>query len=60
MSTQGNTITKPTWQDIKNAIKDIVKAGLYEKKSKNSKFLQGYKKQYLNLHNAEEPDEYMQ
>jgi predicted amidohydrolase YtcJ len=59
MSTQENSIAKPTWQDIEKAIKDIVKAGLYYKKAKNGKFLQGYKNQYLNLHNVEEPDEYI-
>ncbi|RHZ47543.1 hypothetical protein Glove_578g48 [Diversispora epigaea] len=50
---------KPTWQDIKKAIVDIVKVDVYYKKSKDSKFMQNYKKRYTELHQAEDPDTYI-
>src|SRR5438552_13485837 len=48
-----------TWQDIEKAIKEIVDMAVFYKKKKNKKFLQGYKRQYLNLYGAEEPNEYI-
>ncbi|RHZ61181.1 hypothetical protein Glove_349g152 [Diversispora epigaea] len=51
--------SKPTWQDIEKAIVDIVKAGVYYKKPKDSKFMQNYKKRYTELHQAEDPDTYI-
>lgn len=58
MSKQETTETsQPAWQEIEKAIKEVVKAGLYYKKPKDGKFLQGYKKLYTDLHQHQEPEE---
>src|SRR5260363_141906 len=49
----------PKWQDIAKAIKEIVIVADYCGKPRDGKFMQGYKKQYRNLFNTEEPDEYI-
>lgn len=51
--------SQPSWQDIEKAIVNIVKAGIYYKKEKDSKFMQNYKKRYTELHQAEDPDIYI-
>ncbi|CAH1769485.1 7842_t:CDS:2 [Entrophospora sp. SA101] len=48
---------QPTWQEVEKAIKEVVVAGLYYKKPKDSKFLKNYKKLYTDLHQHEEPQE---
>ena len=59
ISTTQIETSMPTWQDIEKAIKNIVDMALYYKKPKNGKFLQGYKRRYLELYGAEEPNEYI-
>src|SRR5260363_371473 len=49
----------PKWQDIAKAIKEIVIVADYCGKPRDGKLIQGYKKQYRNLFNTEEPDEYI-
>jgi len=49
----------PTWQDIANAIKEIIIVADYYGKPRDGKLMQGHKKQYRNLFNTEEPDEYI-
>ena len=51
--------TMPTWQDIEKGIKEIVNMAVFYKKKKNGKFLQEYKRWYLDLYGAEEPNEYI-
>lgn len=49
--------TQPTWQDIERALIMVVRAGLYYKKPKDGKFLQGYKKRIHDLRKADDPAE---
>ncbi|CAG8449334.1 3565_t:CDS:2 [Cetraspora pellucida] len=49
----------PKWQDIAKAIKEIVIVADYCGKPRDGKLMKAYKKQYRNLFNAEEPDEYI-
>ena len=48
-----------TWQDIEKALIDVVRAGLYYKKPKDGKFLQGYKKRVHDLRQADDPTEFI-
>ena len=36
--------TKPTYQEVKQALINVVKAGIYYRKPKDGKFMQNYKK----------------
>src|SRR5260363_221443 len=49
----------PKWQDIAKAIKELVIVADYCGKPRDGKLMKAYKKQYRNLFNAEEPDEYI-
>src|SRR5207253_5741766 len=49
----------PTWQEIAKAIKEVVIVADYCGKTRDGKLMQSYKKQYRNLFNTEEPDEYI-
>src|SRR5204862_2490669 len=60
MSTQIQlTETKPTSQEIEQALINIVKAGLYYKRPKEGKFMQSYKERIKKLRQAEDPEEYV-
>ena len=48
-----------TWQDVEKALIDVVRAGLYYKKPKDGKFLQGYKKRVHDLRQADDPEEFV-
>ena len=50
---------KPTSQQIKQALKNVVKAGIYYRKPKDGKFMQSYKERVKKLRQAEDPDEYI-
>jgi len=50
---------KPLSQDIEKALINIVKAGLYYRKPKDGKFMQGYKERISKLRQAEDPEEYI-
>jgi len=53
------TLVKPSSQDIEKALINIVKAGLYYRKPKDGKFMQGYKEQIIKLRQSEDPEEYV-
>ena len=60
MSTQIQlTDTKPTYQEIEQALINIVKAGIYYRKPKDGKFMQSYKERIKKLRQAEDPQEYV-
>lgn len=59
MENKTQTQPMPTWQEIEKAIKEVVKMALFYSKPKDGKFIQSYKKQYITLKGAEEPDEYI-
>ena len=42
--------TKPTYQEVEQALINVVKAGIYYKKPKEGKFMQNYKEQIKKLH----------
>src|SRR3970040_9503 len=50
---------KPTFQEIEQALINVVKAGIYYRKPKDGKFMQSYKERVKNLRQAEDPDEYI-
>lgn len=51
--------TKPTYQEIENALIAVVKAGIFYKKPKDGKFMQRYKERIVKLRQAEEPKKYI-
>nr|CAG8627416.1 10140_t:CDS:2 [Entrophospora candida] len=51
-----NTTTKPTWKEVEKAIIDILRAGVYHRKSKDQGFMRWYKKQLDELRGSEEPE----
>src|SRR6266496_3493598 len=53
------TETKPTSQEIEQALINIIKAGLYYRRPKDSKFMQSYKERIKKLRQAEDPKEYV-
>ena len=60
MSTQIQLVdTKPTSQEIEQALINIVKAGLYYRRPKDGKFMQNYKDRVKKLRQAEDPEEYV-
>ena len=50
---------KPTYQEIKNALIAVIKAGILYKKPKDGKFMLRYKQRILNLRQAEEPKKFV-
>ena len=60
MSTQIQlTDPKPTFQEIEQALINIIKAGLYYRRPKRGKFMQNYKERVKKLRQAEDPEEYV-
>ena len=60
MSTQNQlTETKPIYKEVEQALINIIKAGLYYRKPKDSKFIQNYKERIRKLRQAEDPEEYI-
>src|SRR5260363_357737 len=60
MSTQNLfTETKPIYKEVEQALINIIKAGLYYRKPKDSKFIQNYKERIRKLCQAEVPEEYI-
>ena len=51
--------TKPTYQEVEQALIKVVKAGIYYRKPKDGKFMQSYKERIKKLRQAEEPQEYV-
>ena len=51
--------TKPTYQEIEQALKNILKAGIYYRRPKDGKFMQSYIERIKKLHQAEDPQEYV-
>lgn len=51
--------TKPTYQDIEAALIAIIKAGILYKKSKDGKFMLGYKERITNIRTAEDPEKFV-
>src|SRR6185437_16427703 len=51
--------TKPTYQEVEQALINVVKAGIYYKKTKDRKFMQNYKERIKKLRQAEDPNEYI-
>ena len=50
MSTQNQlSDTKPTYQEIEQALINVVKAGLYYRRPKDGKFMQSYKERIKKL-----------
>src|SRR5260364_73391 len=61
MSTQNQlTETKPIYKEVEQALINVIKAGLYYRKPKDGKFMQNYKERIRKLHQAEDPEEYIQ
>ena len=60
MNTQIQLIeTKPTSQEIEQALINVVKAGLYYRKPKDGKFMLSYKDRVKKLRQAEDPEEFV-
>ena len=60
MSTQIQlTDTKPTYQEVEQALINVVKAGIYYRRPKDGKFMQSYKERIKKLRQAEDPQEYV-
>ena len=53
------TETKPTFQEIEQALINIIKAGLYYRRTKDGKFMQNYKDRIKKLRQAEDPEEFV-
>ncbi|GBC01933.1 hypothetical protein RclHR1_43970001 [Rhizophagus clarus] len=53
------TNTKPTYQEIEQALINVVKAGIYYRRPKDGKFMQSYKERIKKLRQAEDPQEYV-
>ena len=51
--------TKPIYQEVEQALINIIKAGIYYKKPKDGKFMQNYKERIKKLYQAEDPNEYI-
>jgi len=51
--------TKPTYQEIEQALINVVKAGIYYRRPKDGKFMQSYKERIKKLRQAEDPEEYV-
>ncbi|CAG8589484.1 6174_t:CDS:1 [Cetraspora pellucida] len=60
MSTQIQLLeTKPTYQEVEQALINVVKAGIYYRRPKEGKFMQSYKERIKKLRQAEDPQEYV-
>ncbi|GBB84459.1 hypothetical protein RclHR1_11020005 [Rhizophagus clarus] len=60
MSTQVQlSDTKPTYQEVEQALINVVKAGIYYRRPKEGKFMQSYKERIKKLRQAEDPQEYV-
>src|SRR5579883_641435 len=60
MSTQNQLAdTKLTYQEIEQALINVVKAGIYYRRPKDGKFMQLYKERIKKLRQAEDPDEFI-
>jgi glycerophosphoryl diester phosphodiesterase len=60
MSTQIQlTKIKPTYQEIEQALINVVKAGIYYRRPKDGKFMQNYKERIKKLRQAEDPKEFV-
>lgn len=51
--------TKPTYQEVEQALINVVKAGIYYRRPKEGKFMQSYKERIKKLRQAEDPQEYV-
>ena len=51
--------TKPTYQEVEQALINVVKAGIYYRKPKDGKFMQNYKERIKKLRQAEDPEKYV-
>ena len=51
--------TKPTHQEVEQALVNVVKAGIYYRRPKDGKFMQSYKERIKKLRQAENPQEYV-
>jgi hypothetical protein len=51
---------KPTSHQVEQALINIVKAGLYNRKPKDGKFMQSYKERVKKLRQAEDPEQYVE
>ncbi|GBC01408.1 hypothetical protein RclHR1_04180015 [Rhizophagus clarus] len=60
MSTQSQLPeAKPTFQQVEQALINVIKAGIYYRKPKDGKFMQSYKERVKKLRQAEDPDEFI-
>ena len=50
---------KPTFQQVEQALINVIKAGFYYRKPKDGKFMLSYKERVKKLRQAEDPDEYI-
>ncbi|CAG8746751.1 23328_t:CDS:2, partial [Cetraspora pellucida] len=50
---------KTIYQEVEQALINVVKAGIYYKKPKEGKFMQSYKERIIKLCQAEDPEEYI-
>ena len=51
--------TKPTSQQVEQALINVVKTGLYYRRPKDGKFMQSYKERIKKLRQAEDSEEYV-
>ena len=51
--------TKPTYQEVEQALVNVVKADIYYRRPKDGKFMQSYKERIKKLRQAEDPEEYV-
>ena len=51
--------TKPTYQEVEQALVNVVKAGIYYRRPKDGKFMQSYKERIKKIRQAEDPEEYV-
>jgi hypothetical protein len=50
---------KPTFQEVEQALINVVKAGIHYRKPKDGKFMQSYKERVKELRQLEDPDAFI-
>jgi len=51
---------KPTFQQVEQALINVIKAGLYYRKPKDGKFMLSYKERVKKLRQAEDPEKHVE
>jgi tetratricopeptide (TPR) repeat protein len=59
IANQDTQKAKPTYQEVEQALINVVKAGIYYRRPKDGKFMQNYKERIRTLRQTEDPNEYI-